>query len=253
MALGIPIINPTVVATIASPSMLAVLAGQILAANGLARLNRFQVSIPTAVLVQNSSTISQAIQAEDEFPQTDGTDWMTDYASGSSDNYRLTAFCEKTELPGYQFQTDVHRIHGPSFKFPHMPEWSDVTMTFIVGADMEEKYFFDAWQFMVMDPGSNNFNYRSEYAVDVTIVSYDETNTDNYDITLVSAYPVSVSPIAYSYEDNNTIAKIQVTFTYKYGKPYEGASGSAAPRGQRQTFQSTISPVNTNTSNLPST
>jgi len=210
------------------------------AGGSLAHSNRFQVYIPTAVLTASSSAISNAISSTSQFPDTDATDWMYEYADGASDYYRLTAFCDKSELPGYQFQTDTQRIYGPAFKFPHMPEWTDVTMSFLCGSDMEEKYFFDAWQYMVMDPESNNFNYRDEYAVDINVVEYDELNNVNYVITLVSAYPVSISPVPVSYEDNNSVMKLQVTFTYKYGRQFNGAFGNNSPRGVREIFNNTI-------------
>ena len=163
-------------------------------AGGFNRPNRYQVIIPTQVLSQNSSTIANAINnAPDEFAATDATDWLqSNTYSGGSDQYRLTAFCDKSELPGYQFQTDNQRIYGPSFKFPHMPEWADVTMSFMVGADFEERAFFESWMYMVMDPISNNFNYITEYAADIQIWSFDELDNLVYTTTLTRAYPISI-------------------------------------------------------------
>lgn len=214
---------------------------QVDSAGGLARLNRFQVFVPIAALTAGSANISNAIQSNDEFPSSAGNDWMSDFASGGADYYRLTAFCRETELPGYQFQTDTQRIYGPVFKYPHMPEWADVNMTFYCGADMQEKVFFQAWMYMVMDPESNNFNYRTEYAADMNIVMYDETDTINYIVTLVSAYPIAIGPIQLSYENDNSVATMQVTFTYRKAQDYIGAAGNATIQGQQVTFGSTIS------------
>ena len=211
------------------------------AGGSLARPNRFQVFIPIGALTANSTTIAQTIQGGDEFPENDGTDWMTDWQLGGNTYYRLAAFCEKSEIPGYQFQTDTQRIYGPQFKFPHMPEWQDVTMSFFVGADWQEKIFFEAWMYMVMDPISNNFNYRVEYGADIMINMYDETDTPQYLVTLISAYPISITSMPISYEDNNSVARLQVTFTYRKAQDYGTVSPTAIPPNTQTLFQNTVS------------
>jgi hypothetical protein len=231
------------------PASLSNLLSTINTASGFARPNRFQVFIPTTTLTSASTTISDAIKAWSEFPDTDGTDWMgmelfsvpNSMSTGNMDIIRLSAFCEKTQLPGYQFQTDVQRIYGPGFKFPHMPEWSDITMTFFCGADMKEKFFFDAWMNMVMDPISNNFNYRTEYACNIFIDQYDVLDTVQYEITLWGAYPISVSPISLSYEETNTVMSMEVTFNYQFARTIRSTSAaSGTPVMNTQVFNQTV-------------
>jgi hypothetical protein len=43
---------------------------------------------------------------------------------------------------------------------------------------MLERYFFDAWMYLVMDPYTNDFNYKNEYAVNIGIVQYIEKARD---------------------------------------------------------------------------
>ena len=157
-------------------------------------------------------------------------------------------YCDRTELPSYQFQLEQNRHYGPSFKIPHKPEYQDITMTFMCGSEMLERYIFETWMYLVMDPETNNFNYIDEYALDIDIYSYPE-QTDrsggynaNYSTTLVEAYPIAINAQELSYEANNTIQKIQVTFTYKYAIPFNG-KGSVTGRvlrGSKEIFANTI-------------
>jgi len=141
--------------------------------NGFAVPNRYQIYIPTAALLQASTTIYNVLNSVSEFPDFQ-TDWMSDYLDTDMKNmsYELTAYCNKSELPGYQFQLETNRHYGPQFKVAHMPEYNDITLTFMCGSAMLERYFFEAWMYMVMDPISNDFNYRDEYATDISIVQY---------------------------------------------------------------------------------
>jgi hypothetical protein len=150
-------------------------------AGGLAKPNRFQVFFNTASLGQNSTKIFNLIENNAFEKNTKGVsaDWMSDFydADLQATNIELSAFCEKSQLPSYQFQLETVRHYGPPFKIPHMPEYQDMTMTFICGAKMWERYFFEAWMYMIMDPVTNNFNYKNEYAIDVDIVQYNEYET----------------------------------------------------------------------------
>lgn len=212
-------------------------------AGGLARLNRFEVIIPTRNLQTQSATIAAAVQAQDEFPDMDGTDWFAYNVPDYDAVYRLTAFCQKSTLPGYQYQADSQRIYGPSWKVPHAPEWADVTMEFLMGTDMNEKYFFEAWQYMVMDPISNNFNYLKDYAADVCIVSIDDFDTPQYATWLINAWPISISPIDLSMDNNDSVMRLQVTFTYKYASWFSGSQRNQGIRGPKETFGQTITPA----------
>ncbi len=218
------------------------LLSQIDIAGGLTRLNRYQVLIYTAPLRQGSTDIFNSLNALSNFSATDATDWM-EYMEMDLDNeaLRLTAFCEKTSLPSYQYQTDTQRIYGPQFKFPHMPEWNDITMSFMMGTDMNEKYFFEAWQYMVMDPVSNNFNYQKEYTCDIDIVTFDDKDEANYYTSLIDAWPVAVNEINLASDDNNSVAKLQVTFTYKFASWFRGSSKAQGVRGAKERFNSGIS------------
>jgi hypothetical protein len=252
------------------------LLSRINSSSGLARQNKYQVTIPTATLLANSDDIYNKLQQLGE-GSTDTVNWMRDYLDTDIQDMglRLSAFCDKTEIPGIQLQTDtVGGVYGPSFKFPHRVEYSDITMTFLCGADMAERYFFDAWMYLISDPTTNDFNYTAEYVVDIDIAQYNDftsvqtqtfnvesglvsedgsrtpgTGTDqgttqsivleaNYVTTLIDAYPIAVSNQELGYDTNGSVQKVQVTFTYKYAVPFTGKESTTdtARRGDPALF-----------------
>lgn len=199
-------------------------------AGGLARPNKYLVQIYATTLVAKAVDPS----------------WMTDYAAVDIQeaSSRLTFMCARTTLPNYQFEMDSQRIFGPSYKFPHLPQYQDVVMTFYVGQDMQEKYFFDAWMYLIMDPTTNWFNYVSEYACPIDIMQCDESDNNTYTTKLIDAYPVAVGDLQLAWDNNNQVHKLDVTFTYKFAIPFVGKeSSSGTPvRGTQHTFNSTIHP-----------
>ena len=224
-------------------------------AGGLAVQNRYQVLIPTTSLGDNSTKIYNLIQANSTGRYSANSrnitfDWMWDFYGGEMPltAVELTAFCDKTQIPSYQFQMETVRHYGPSFKIPHMPEYQDITMSFLCSGGMWERYFFDAWMYMIMDPITNNFNYKNEYAVDVVIASYipggDIVDNDrNYITQLIDCFPVSVQEQELGYDMNNSIQRVQVSFSYKYATPFGSAGMARAGMDRRGTptpFKQTI-------------
>ena len=277
--------------------------------NGFAAPNRYQIYIPTQALYQSSTTIWNVLNTVSQFPDFQ-TNWMSEYLDTDMKNmsYELTAFCEKAELPGYQFQLETNRHYGPQFKVAHMPEYNDITLTFMCGSDMLERYFFESWMYMIMDPVTNDFNYRDEYATDINIVQYnyyasgydytvpynyylppgkqnagynmgigpagyvpdgtskpygngtfaptgwrqggaftgnrfshdfDYSVDANYYITLNRCYPIAINSQELSYDNNNTVQKLQVTFTYFKALPFNGSGSNPGRRGSPEVFTTT--------------
>ena len=267
---------------------------QISSTDGFARQNRYHVVIPTGALAQKSNAIYQANAANLEYTD-EATDWMGDfYGEDVADEGRtLCLYCEHTEIPGYQFQMEVNRHYGPVFKIPHLPEYNDITMTFLCGSrgylGMNERYFFDSWMYMIMDPVTNNFNYMRDYALDIDIYSYNEradsvainftgvadylaaagvqtlltaagitnnfaagtrsnlysyTVEPNYVTTLVDAFPIAINAQELGYGINDTVQKVQVTFTYKRAVPYSGlGSNSTLGMGRRGRYEALVDTV----------
>jgi hypothetical protein len=138
---------------------------------------------------------------------------MSNYASTGRN---LTFRCDSATLPGRNIEVTNKKIgSAPIEKFPYHTSYTDVTLDFIVSADMSERVFFDAW-LDYLNPSTNfNFNYKSTYAVDLLITQYDLAGNKTYQTKLIDAFPVTVNQmdLAWNSED---IHRVSVSFAYTY-------------------------------------
>jgi len=126
----------------------------------------------------------------------------------------LSFRCENAEMPGRTFETTERKIgSAPVEKMPYHTTYNEITMTFIVGDDMKEKIFFDAWQELV-NPSSNfNFQYKANYAVDISVNQYSSTNNLSYAAVLREAFPIAVNQLDMDWS-NEGYHKLAVVFAY---------------------------------------
>ena len=155
----------------------------------LARPNRFDVSIP--------------------IPYT----LLPYYDNGVKE---LSLRCESTELPSRALATLDRKIGSvPVQRFPYLSMYPDTTMTFIVGGDMSEKLFFDAWMELI-NPSSNfNFKYKKDYCTEILIRQYDNSNNLTYNAMLIDAFPIAVNQLDVDWS-NDGYHKLTVVFAYTY-------------------------------------
>lgn len=153
----------------------------------LARTSRFDVSIPVPLTL---------------IPYVN---------SAKSLNYR----CENANLPGRTLATTEQRTYGPVEKFPYLNTYSDITLTFMIEDDMNQKVFFDAWLNYINPLYNNNFRYKSDYSTVITVNQYDVTNKLSYSVNLYDAYPISINQLDLDWATEG-YHKLSVTFAYTY-------------------------------------
>jgi hypothetical protein len=127
----------------------------------------------------------------------------------------LNMRCEITNLPGRTFETTEKKIgSAPVEKFPYHTNYQEVPMTFILSDDMNEKIFFDAWMELINPTTDYNFQYKSNYAVDISINQYDVTNNVSYSGLLEEAFPIDVNQLDMDWS-TDSYHKLTVVFAYK--------------------------------------
>lgn len=135
---------------------------------------------------------------------------MVPYRSSSR---MLTMRCENAELPGRTIATTSMKIYGVEEKFPYMSSYNDLSLTFIVSDDMQEKLFFDAWLNWINPNTSYNVKYKQDYSVALRINQYDVQNKVSYSVDLVDAYPIAVNGLDLNWSADG-YHKLTVTFAY---------------------------------------
>lgn len=127
----------------------------------------------------------------------------------------LSMRCESVDMPGRTFDT-VNRKMGtmPTEKMPTQTIYNESTFTFIVSDNMNEKIFFDAWMELINPSTDFNFQYKANYAVDISINQYDVTNNLTYAAVLKDAYPMMVNQLDMEWGSDG-YHKLAVQFSYR--------------------------------------
>jgi len=125
----------------------------------------------------------------------------------------LNMRCENAELPGRSISTTTMKIYGVEEKFPYQTTYNDTSLTFIVGDDMAEKKFFDAWLNWINPTINYNLKYKADYAVPLTVNQYDVKNQLSYSITMLDTFPIAVNQMDLDWSSDGH-HKLTVTFAY---------------------------------------
>jgi hypothetical protein len=135
--------------------------------------------------------------------------------SGLDMTRRLKFMCEAAELPGSSFATSDVRTYGPTIQHPYDTLYPEIPLTFILGENMTEKKFFDAWNYSIQDPATQDLNYSDTYTTNVEIHQLDEYGNVRYQVTLIHAYPLAVNQSILSYGEKDTYGRLTVRMTYE--------------------------------------
>ena len=143
-------------------------------------------------------------------------------------------------MPGRTITDETNDVlYGPERSIARGVSYDDITLTFYMDQNMAEQVLFKSWQNIAISPNTYNSNYYDEYTGSIDIyplvtlseVRYQEQTqmkqllngepfaraTLGANFThLVEAFPKTVAPIDLSYSNNNALAKLSVTFSYRY-------------------------------------
>jgi hypothetical protein len=127
----------------------------------------------------------------------------------------LTYRCETAQLPGRTFETTPKKLgSAPVEYFPYHTNYQQSTMNFILSDDMNEKIFFDAWMELINPTTDFNFQYKANYAVDISVNQYDVQGNLTYSGVLEEAYPIDVNQLDMDWSTDG-YHKLAVVFVYK--------------------------------------
>ena len=182
----------------------------IIKTQGLARTNRFSISIASPIIDEDIRTIH--------------------------------ILCDSVSMPGISLNTTEQKIYGEVRELPIQPVYEPITFTFYVDTNMGVKNMFEKWINLIRDPRSRSFNYYSNYVVDTEIYVHriDSDEDIVHKVTLYESYPKSLSAIQLDYGSKD-VMKYSVTMNYKW---YETAS-TAATQSTLETYNQDPLKINT--------
>jgi len=147
----------------------------------------------------------------------------------------LSFMCESASIPGIAYQTDDIRSigYGNVEKRPYATIYQDVTLNFFCDNDGTVVSFMHKWLQSVFNFNDasatdaqtasgipkNTFGYPKDYFGTIEIVHYaeeDRAEKQIFSVSLEEAYPINIGEIQVDWNNQDTLTKIPVTFTYTY-------------------------------------
>jgi hypothetical protein len=139
---------------------------------------------------------------------------------------------EQVTVPGVSLlSSDVHRYAiGPTQKIPYNAQFYDTTFSVLVDRNTDLWDFWYNWvnsifNFNGLEPTGNNLvtgsriptytaRYKDDYSTIMMIVIYNDAGETVKTINLYDAFPSSVRPINFGWNDNTSLLRLSVSITY---------------------------------------
>ena len=192
---------------------------------GLAKTSKFVVSInPTNWYSGTETEVQTDGTAEASIPDGSSADKLLAEPS------MLRFLCDTTVLPGKQLATSDIRPEGFGLisKIPYDIQHDPLSCTFMMDSEHRVLRFFQMWMQEIVNTGSMargpnatyydrtsyEMNYKKNYSTTITISFFDDTETNMIDFMFYDAFPVQLGSVQLGWEQNDTLAKLPVEFTY---------------------------------------
>ena len=132
--------------------------------------------------------------------------------------------CEKAELPGRTVATTDDSMSGTTLKLPYDMTYNDIQLSIICSTDMLERKFFEQWMDFIVKPGklsrpnAGTIAYYSDYAKGnkLKVWQLDDSGKSILAYTCHDVYPIAMTPMNATWEENNTYQRFGVTLSYRY-------------------------------------
>ena len=103
--------------------------------------------------------------------------------------------------------------------------YNDIQLSIICSTDMLERKFFEQWMDFIVKPGNptnagnaGTIAYYSDYAKGniLKVSQLNDSGTEILTYTCYDVYPIALTPMNATWEENNTYQRFGVTLCYRY-------------------------------------
>ena len=139
---------------------------------------------------------------------------------GQREEQLLNLYCSKVTIPEKSITTGLYRHYGDPFPYPQNVMYGAITTTFYCDGTMHIKNYFDAWQKLIYNDQTGNFNYYDEYTAEFDVFTRTTISAGaNLDTDDADGKPMSrAEKISQGIKD--------------FTKDLNDATGVEAPRGE---------------------
>ena len=129
----------------------------------------------------------------------------------------LSLRCERAELPGKTIATSDDTSVGTSLKLPYDMTYNDIQLSIICAEDMIERRFFEQWMSFIVKP-NGTVAFHSDYAKGntLTVSQLDDGGTPKLTYVCRDIYPIAITPMNATWEENDTYQRFGVTLCYRF-------------------------------------
>lgn len=130
---------------------------------------------------------------------------------------------ESVSFPGKNIRTTTdENVYGPSYEVAQGISYAeDISMTFLLRPNHEERWVFNDWQDLIVDPTTYNLNYYNEYTSSMYVYQLDEANRYTAGILIRDVFPKTVNAVEFSNTSQNEIARATINMAFRDWAPLQ--------------------------------
>ena len=170
----------------------------------LLRPNRFEVLMTPPLAVQNY-LIAEGLSTD----------------AGAS-QLKASILTERGEIPGRTFATADTNRAGPQFKSVYDTTYNDITFSLIADSELQIRSLLEGWMDYIYRPSNSTTNsggvtrFHDDYVGNVKLSQLNSNGEKVATYKLHNAYPLQISSMPFSAEENDTYQRFTVDFTYRF-------------------------------------
>lgn len=130
---------------------------------------------------------------------------------------------ESVSFPGKNIRTVTDdNVYGPSYEVAQGLSYAeDIAMTFLLKPNHEERWVFNEWQDLIVDPTTYNLNYYDEYISNMYVYQLDEANRYTAGILIRDIFPKTVNAVEMSNTSQNELVRCSVNLAFRDWAPLQ--------------------------------
>ena len=142
---------------------------------------------------------------------------VLDSVTRNNDTIKRVSMSAKTaNLPGRSLVTvSNENIYGPTHDIATGQTYGDLSITFYMGEDFGERYFFEDWQKLTFNHDTFDLNYYKEYIGSIEIFALNKQDDRTFGLEIQECYPDSIDGTDVSADSVTAPAELTVGFKYR--------------------------------------
>jgi hypothetical protein len=141
-------------------------------------------------------------------------------SDGVTSTQKAQFMAKSAQLPGSSIGTVPMYYFGRELKMAGNRTFTDWTVTIINDEDFSIRNSLEVWMGKMNSHAGNvraaTANNPTGYSSDSTVTQYGKDGSILKTIKIVGMFPIDISPIDLSWDQNDAIEEYQVTFAYQY-------------------------------------